>query len=292
MGRLANTGLRATTIGTSLRSIFLKLADSGSELSKRFKEPVRDLPSLLKGLKDLRDRGVDLGEALELTDVRSVTAFSSLIDGADAVEKVSEALDDATGFTKELADTVTDNLRGDFILLTSAAQGLSREIGESLDGALRKIVRGLTSFLLALKEIPGFLRENRGLILALAIALIGFNVAAIKAAGSAILFELNLKRMVIAEKVANLSTKALWATLAANPIGLVIVALGALVAAVSLYDRYSARANKVSEERNSLFKGIANQTENVTKAQKSLNYTTEEWLKMSESQKRAAAEQI
>lgn len=292
MGRLANTGLRATTIGTSLRSIFLKLADSGSELSKRFKEPVRDLPSLLKGLKDLRDRGVDLGEALELTDVRSVTAFSSLIDGADAVEKVSEALDDATGFTKELADTVTDNLRGDFILLTSAAQGLSREIGESLDGALRKIVRGVTSFLLALKEIPSFLRENRGLILALAIALIGFNVAAIKAAGSAILFELNLKRMVIAEKVANLSTKALWATLAANPIGLVIVALGALVAAVSLYDRYSARANKVSEERNSLFKGIANQTENVTKAQKSLNYTTEEWLKMSESQKRAAAEQI
>ena len=83
LGQLSNAGFDASSAATATRNIFLNLADSSSKLAKRLKEPVKDIPSLLKGLKQLKNEGVDLAQALELTDKRSVAAFATLLEGTE-----------------------------------------------------------------------------------------------------------------------------------------------------------------------------------------------------------------
>ncbi len=294
MGQLSNTGLQASTIGTSLRSIFLSLADSSSNLSKKVKEPVRDLPSFLKLLKQLKDENIDLGEALELSDKRSVSAFASLVAGADKVEVLSKTIHDATGFTKQLADTVTDNLKGDFILLSSAAQSLARELGENLDSSLRSVVRSLITFIGIIREIPKFIKENKGLITSLVIALVAFNGATITSTALTLKDIAVKKIQVLWNRTATLSFRALGASIyaALGPLGLLLLAVSAVGAAISIYDKNSRRAMEVEKQRAELQKGLANQIDNVTKAQKSLDVSIEEWLKLTDAQKKSVAEQI
>jgi hypothetical protein len=92
--------------------------------------------------------------------------------------------------------------------------------------------------------------------------------------------------------LATITTRSLSAALLANPIGAVVVAIGALVAAVTLYDQVSERAEKVEAQRNAASKLAAQTTETLTKAQQDLNISTEQWLKMSEAQRQSHAEQI
>jgi TP901 family phage tail tape measure protein len=150
LGNLSDSGFDASTAATATRNIMLKLADSSSVLGKRLKEPVRDLPSLVKGLNQLKNEGVDLSEALELTDVRSVAAFSTFLSGTDSLEKLSSELNNANGAAKEMADTMLDNLAGDTVKAQSAIEGLvlSLEDGTgALNGFFRSVVQGFTEFI-------------------------------------------------------------------------------------------------------------------------------------------------
>ena len=163
LGNLSDSGFDASTAATATRNIMLKLADSSSVLGKRLNEPVKDLPSLIKGLKQLTNEGVDLSEALELTDVRSVAAFSTFLSGTDSLEKLSDELNNANGAAKEMADTMLDNLAGDTEKAKSAWEGfvLSVESGDGIiSKALRSLVQdftglfsGLTKFNRTLKEV-------------------------------------------------------------------------------------------------------------------------------------------
>lgn len=150
LGNLSDSGFDASTAATATRNIMLKLADSSSVLGKRLKEPVRDLPSLIRGLKQLTNDGVDLSEALELTDVRSVAAFSTFLSGTESLEKLSAELNNAEGAAKKMADTMLDNLAGDITKAESAWEGFILSI-ESGDGriarAMRNIVQSFTQLL-------------------------------------------------------------------------------------------------------------------------------------------------
>lgn len=150
LGELSNAGFGATQAATATRNIFLNLADSSSKLSKRLKEPVTNLPSLLRGLKQLNNEGIDLGEAFELTDKRSVAAFATFLAGTDSVERLKTILDGAAGSAKQMANVMKDNLRGDLLLAKSAWEGLVLAITEG-DSAFsrfaRAVVQGTTALL-------------------------------------------------------------------------------------------------------------------------------------------------
>lgn len=150
MGRLSNAGFQASTIGTTLRNVFLKLSDTTGALSKRLEEPVKDIPTLIKGLRQLKEEGIDLGEAFELTDQRSVAAFITLVNGVDEIEALNKALLNAKGTARDMAREMGDNLRGDVLLLTSAWQGLILSLTEGdswFARTIRSVVKLTTSFL-------------------------------------------------------------------------------------------------------------------------------------------------
>lgn len=292
MGELSNNGLEASTIGTSLRSVLLSLADSNSKLSKTVKEPVRDLKGFINLLKTLNAEGTDLGEALDLTDKRTVTAFASLLKGEQSLQTLSSTIKNATGFTKELADTVKDDLWGDLTLLESAVSSVGISIQQAFDAKLRKLVQTITGWVMWLKMLPKFLKDNRGLIVALGLAILALNVNTIKATISTLAYELAMKKMIIQERLALISTKSLYAAMAANPIGAVLLALSALTAAITIYDRNSTRAMEVEKQRLQINKDLAYTQKILTDAQKQLNITVDDWLKMTEDQQRSHAEQI
>ena len=144
LGALSDAGFDAGTAATSTRKILLNLADSNGKLAKSLNEPVKDLPSLIKGLKQLKGEGIQLGEALEITDVKSVAAFNTFLEGTEKLEKLSEAFNEAGesggAAAKAIAETKLDNLAGDTTKLTSAWQGLLLSI-EDGQGVFSKIAR-------------------------------------------------------------------------------------------------------------------------------------------------------
>jgi len=142
LGQLSNAGFDASSSATATRNILLNLADSNGKLAKSLKEPVTDLPSLVKGLKQLKSEGIDLGDALELTDKRSVAAFSTFLEGTDSLLDLNKTLEEAGGTAEQMADTQLDNLSGSVTILNSAWEGfiLSLEDG---NGAFSRLLRNI-----------------------------------------------------------------------------------------------------------------------------------------------------
>lgn len=143
LGQLANAGFDASSAATATRNIILNLADANGDLAKALGEPVTDLDTLIGGLNKLKESGIDLGEALELTDKRSVAAFNTFLSGTDSVIALRDELNNAKGAADKMAETMSDNLDGALKGLSSAWEGLNLTINES-NGLLADCVRWLT----------------------------------------------------------------------------------------------------------------------------------------------------
>lgn len=143
-GKLRDSGFDASTSATAFRKILLNLSDANGELAQKLGGTANTFPEFIDGLKKMKEEGIDLGEALELTDVRSVAAFATFIEGADAAEILANNLVDVTDELQAMVDTQLDNLSGDVTLLTSAWEGfiLSLEKGQ---GPLARFSRNLTT---------------------------------------------------------------------------------------------------------------------------------------------------
>lgn len=143
LGVLANAGFDASSAATAGRNIILNLADANGKLAKALGQPVKSGVELMDALKELRSRGIDLGEALELTDKRSVAAFNTLLDGAESGKQLIATLQECNGAAKEMSDTMTDNLEGDLAALNSAWEGLMLSMGGG-QSIFRSIIQWLT----------------------------------------------------------------------------------------------------------------------------------------------------
>lgn len=143
LGQLANAGFDASSAATATRNILLNLADANGKLAQALGEPVTNLDDLINGLQELNDRGIDLGESLELTDKRSVAAFNTFLSGVDKVRQLRDELQKCDGWAAKMGDTMNNNLAGSLKQLDSAWEGFNLHINQS-NGLLRKMVDWLT----------------------------------------------------------------------------------------------------------------------------------------------------
>ena len=144
LGQLANAGFDASSAATATRNILLNLADANGKLATALGEPVTNLDDLITGLVSLKDKGIDLGDALELTDKRSVAAFNTFLSGTDNVIKLRDEIASADGWARQMADTMADNMEGSLKGLDSAWQGLNLTLNQS-NGLFRDMVDWLTT---------------------------------------------------------------------------------------------------------------------------------------------------
>ena len=152
LGVLANAGFDASSSATAAKNIFLNLADANGKLAQSFGKPVKSGQEMMTALKSLKDRGIDLATALEMTDRRSVAAFNTLLDGADNGKELIKALEGCNGAAKQMSDIMSDNLEGDLAGLNSAWEGLMLQLGGGQD-LFREVVQWITKLVQKVTEV-------------------------------------------------------------------------------------------------------------------------------------------
>ena len=149
LGVLSNAGFDASSAATALRNILLNLTDSNGKLAQGLGHTASTMPEIIDALQELKDRGVDLNETLDMTDKRSVAAFNALIAGAGDVRELYDALGDCNGALDQMYNTMTDNLEGAIKRVSSAWQDLVLQFRNStgvLKNVFDRFARGLNVF--------------------------------------------------------------------------------------------------------------------------------------------------
>ena len=159
LGKLADSGFDASSAATATRNIFLNLADVNGKLAKSLGKPVSSLDELADGLVALREKGIDLNEALELTDKRSVAAFNAFLTAADKIKPLRDSVTDVGEGLAKMADEMSNNTAGAIKTLSSAWDELMISINGNTT-AIRGFVETLTS---GVKWITSFVKSTEQL---------------------------------------------------------------------------------------------------------------------------------
>lgn len=120
LGKLADAGVDASSAATATRNIMLNLANGGGKLSKALGGNIKKLDDFVKGLKQAKDKGMELAEMLDITDKRSVNAFANFVNGADDIETLRESITGVTDDFAKMADEMGNNTAGSLKALSSA----------------------------------------------------------------------------------------------------------------------------------------------------------------------------
>ena len=146
LGALANAGFDASSAATATRNIILKLADSNGKLAQSIGGPVKSFDDIINGLVKLRKAGTDLNDALELTDRRSVAAFSALLSGAESAKELRVSLEDVSGELERIEKERLNTVEGQTKLLKSAWEGLTLAFQQS-NGVIKDLIVSLTDLI-------------------------------------------------------------------------------------------------------------------------------------------------
>jgi len=199
IGTLTDRGIDASAAGTGLRNMFLDANKAGITFQQA-----------LDKINNSTDKA---GASFDLFGKRGATLGVILAENQDATAGLTSTLEGTGGAAKEMADKQLDTLQGSLDLLRSAWEGfiLGADGAGGASEKLKKIIKGLAD------NLPQILNS----ILAITAAFAGFKILKI-AIG---LF----KTFGIVIKAARFSMIALNIVMTANPIGLLIVAIGGAV---------------------------------------------------------------
>lgn len=282
LGQLANAGFDASSAATATRNIILNLCDANGALAKALGGPVRNADDLAKGLQKLNAEGVDLAKALDLTDKRSVAAFSTFLSEADSLVELRDAITGVNDEFNEMSATMGDNVAGAIAGLKSAAEELVLKIADGTEGPIKDLIKMLTSLVQTLGNVYQFLTKFSGVIKLVVIAWSSYKLAVI-AVNTALkvffatvgvgrklmtafrtamlLCSTGFKAMVGNIKAATTSFNAFKAALASTPWTAIIGAIASIGSALySLFSQTSEAEEKLKEKEKEMQQQIEEHT--------------------------------
>lgn len=248
IGLMANAGIKSTQAGTSLRTMLTSLTGDIELTGKNFGEvtvqttnadgsmrKLGDILSDLRGYFSQMTESEAASTAEMLVGKNAMSGFLAVMQAAPAdIDKLNNAITNCDGTSEKMAATMQDNLNGQLTILKSQLQELAISFGEVLIPVIRQVVtfiQGLVDKLNGMDEGTRTMIITIGLIAAAVgpvlivigkvISAIGTIMTVISSLGSAI-------------GAVSGAFSALGAVLLANPIGLVIAAIAALIAAFVL----------------------------------------------------------
>jgi len=178
IGELANSGIKGTRAGTTLKNMFVRLAapaGKGASLLKKFgiqtKDANGDMLDIVDVLGDLDEKLAGLGTA-ERTGVLEgifgkipLAGVNVLLkSGADRLRKYRHELENASGASAEMAAVMRDTVQGRLNALKSAVEGVSISIFGMTKGPLADIIEETTKWVRAneqviAKDVGKFIRD-------------------------------------------------------------------------------------------------------------------------------------
>jgi TP901 family phage tail tape measure protein len=248
LGGLANAGFDASTSATSTRSILLKLADSGGDLAQALGRPVKNLPDLVAGLRELDASGVDLAESLELTDKRSVAAFQTFLKNTDTLLDLKDGITDVNGELATMSEKQLNTVSGQLALLNSKWQGMILGTSDSAGTVdkLKNAIKFLTDNLETIVSV--IFKAVKGFIIFKTTQL-AVNTAMTIGRAVMVAYRVSVIAMNRGVKSATKTLKIFNKTMKANPIGLLISGLTTAIALLWDFGDASDNAQKSLERQ-------------------------------------------
>ena len=251
IGLMANAGIKGSQAGTSLRSILTRLAAPPKEAATAMEElgiqitnadgtmkPFSEVIDILRASFDGLSEAEQTQYAKHLAGQEAMSGLLAIVNAAPAdFNKLTDAVNNSQGAAESMAETMQDNLGGDLTKLGSQFEGVQLTLYEKFEPALRSGVEALSKMLDGLLWIiekgSQFVDWLNGgskaaeafklVVITVGAALAGFlAVVAAQAAWTGLISMLGKVKTAF---------MALSAAMAANPIGLVVAAISALVAA-------------------------------------------------------------
>lgn len=274
LGLMANSGVKASQAGTSLRAILQRLStntggarDSIEELGIEVFDSEGKMRDFGEIIADMRDKFANLSDEEKTTIAKTVagtTAMSGFLaivnSGEEDFNKLSSAINNSNGAAKEMANTMIDNLKGDFTLIKSQLEGLGIQLSEILIPILRDILSHVSNFLTWLSklnpQIKVIIVAIAGLVAAIGPLLIIFGSLAKSI--SNIIF---LYTTYIAPMLAGMST-AISSIIA--PILAIIAVIALVVLAIKqLWDTNEEFRNNITNAMNGFIETLQNFWTNI-----------------------------
>ena len=283
IGLMANSGIKSTQAGTSLRSIMTALASDVKFCGDAFGEmeiattnqdgSMRELNDILA---DCRVAFAQMSEseqasaAQALVGKNAMSGFLALMNAAPAdiqklegaISTCSDEIDGYNGVTEKMAAVMQDNLGGQLTILKSQLQELAISFGEILMPAIRSIVSRIQGLIDKFNALSPATKETIVKIALVAAALGPLLVVVGKTmvgVGKLMKFASNLPTMIAGAKAAFSSFGAVIGGISA-PVVAVIAVVAALVAAfVHLWRTNEDFRNKITaiwEQIKSIFSGF------------------------------------
>jgi TP901 family phage tail tape measure protein len=249
-GTLANAGIKGSLAGTQLKNMFLKLTATTPKAEKMLAKlgvrvadeqgNMRDFFHIIQDFEvGLRDMGSAQKSAALNTIFgrRAVVGMNNILNiGSKELRRYSDRLNRSAGTAKEMAADIEKSLGNQLLKLKSAAIELGMkfvdEFGKNMPGAIAWLTKAIRSFDIrpvvdAVKDVIMVVTMFRDLVTILIRKLEPIAPLLIGVASA-----LALMKIAIAAVTA---VQWLWnAAMTANPIGLIIVGIGALIGAIAL----------------------------------------------------------
>lgn len=149
IGMLGNAGIQGSMAGTQLAMAIQK----SNEIAKEFGMTSSDL---LDVLAELKRRGYDATEAMDMLGLRAGRAGGVLYELVDDTIALQKTLTETGGEAEDLADTVRNTLGGSFKELKSAIESLALKTFQTYRTDLKDVVDDTT----------GWIRENKNELVA------------------------------------------------------------------------------------------------------------------------------
>lgn len=155
LGILADNGIKGAEGGTALRNIILSLSAPTDTAAKKIKElglkafdangnlrPMNEIFNDLNGVLSTMSQGEQtavLNEIFNKTDLKSVNAL--LANSGDRFNQLSSEINSSEGAAKKMADTMSNNLKGNITTLNSALSEAGISIGKTLNPYMKDMVK-------------------------------------------------------------------------------------------------------------------------------------------------------
>lgn len=166
IGLMANSGIKASQAGTSLRSIITRMAKPTTEVQSAMDALGLSLTKSDGSMKSLNEIMLDMREgfanltqdqqaqmAASLGGQEAMSGLLAIVNASDDdFNKLTESIANCDGATAEMADTMSDNLPEQITILKSGLEGLGISLYEEMQAPLKDVVKEAQTMIQELQD--------------------------------------------------------------------------------------------------------------------------------------------
>lgn len=302
IGLMANAGIKGSQAGTALRSMLTRLVKPPKEAAQALtalnisaKNSDGTMKPLLQTLQELRKKFSKLSDsqkssyAASIAGQEAMSGMLAIVNASDSdFDKLTTSINNADGASKEMADTMNDNVKGALTLLKSNVESVGIKLYDKIKEPLKKLINEVSKYVsqipTMLKNVYNWVNKNKEalkvLVKVIASVTAGFlaykttliAIQAIKTAQNILGTVSAFLSLIPTIRSAKDAMLLLNMTFSANPIGLVIAGITALTTAFILLTSKQRESEKANKE---FAKEMKNSKEAYEEYNQSIDKTTE-----------------